>query len=116
MEKGFLMMWVYFFLGLALKFGVCRVSRKSKRRDLWRLTPVLVLLAADFLCCRWESIQAGMKHHDQGNCIGVMLYVILFFALLIPPLAGMGTGRLLYWAVFEREEKRKAGGGTGGEK
>ena len=62
-----------------------------------------------------KGLARKSKKIKQQNLL-FHVYVILFFALLIPPLAGMGTGRLLYWAVFEREEKRKAGGGTGGEK
>lgn len=90
--------------GLAVEFAVCRLSRKSRNRDIWRQLPVIVLVVGVFLYCVYWNVQSSREFHEQGNCIGGMLYVIGFFALLIPPLAGIGIGRFIYWAAFETEK------------
>ena len=101
-----------FLAGLAVEFAVCRVSRKSKNRDIWRLLPMLLLTVGDFLFCLYWNIQSSKEFHEQGNCLGGMLYVIFFFAILLPPLVGMGVGRLINWTVFETK-KQECGGKRG---
>lgn len=91
----------YFLAGLIVEFVVCRFSRKSRNQDIWRMLPIIILVVCDFLYCVHWGIQDRREFHEQGNCIGVMLYVIGFFGILIPPLTGIGVGRLAYWVAFE---------------
>lgn len=101
MEKVYLL---WFLAGLALEFTVCWISRKSKNRDIWRLIPIIVLVVGDFLYCLYWNIRSSMEFHEQGNCLGGILYVIGFFMILLYPLAGIGAGWLAYWTIFEREK------------
>lgn len=101
METRFLL---WFLAGLAVEFAACWGSRKSKNRDIWRFLPVILLTAGDLLFCLYWNVRSSREFHEHGNCLGGMLYVIFFFAILLPPLVGMGVGRLIHWTVFETKK------------
>ncbi len=102
MQNGFL---ILFLSGAAVEFAVCWLARKSRNRKLWQWAPALLSAMAAFSYCLWWSARSQMEFHEQGNCIGGALYVISFFILLIPPLMGIGAGRLFYWVFGSKETK-----------
>ena len=97
MEKVFL---IIFIPSAVLEFGICCFTQKSKNSSVWCWVPFIVAAVADFLYCCWVNVQSNLTGpHQQGNCIGIFLYIIVFIYVLIFSWMGLGVGKLFYWVI-----------------